>query len=215
MNLQQSQKQCLQCKTALPANADFCPECGTRDESQLNTNSSQAQYQTIGALKTVAPNSGRLEDLDREVFQPGTRFANRYEILELVGMGGMGVVYKARDEVTQKTIALKLIHPKAASSHLDLERLKEEGITSRDIRHKHVVAVYDVGLDGDQPFITMEYLKGRTLREWISFWQLGEMNIPVAEAIRVMAQVFAGLEAAPRSWRCSLRLEARKHPAGS
>ncbi len=197
MTTREQTKICGQCGTKSPQDADFCPQCGAAVASENNTSSSNEMLQTIGSLNTINPAAVNSSDAaEQETLRPGTQFANRYEIIEKIGAGGMGLVYKALDQVTNKTIALKLIHPRHAASDADLERLREEGITARDIRHKHVVAVYDVGQNGNQPYITMEYLPGRSLRDWISHWQHGGMNIPVADITKAIAQILSGLNAA-------------------
>ena len=130
------------------------------------------------------------------ILEPGDVFAGRYEVIEQIGMGGMGVVYKANDKVADRTIALKLIHPAFASNEQEFKRLKQEGLTARDIRHKNVVAVYDIGLQDQQPFITMELLEGQSLRDWHREFQKAATPVPVPKATYVVHQILDGLNAA-------------------
>ena len=78
----------------------------------------------------------------------------------------MGVVYRARDKLTGQVVALKLIRADRLAGTEAVQRLIREGVTSRDIRHTNVVAVYDVGEADGQPYMSMEFLAGKSLRAW-------------------------------------------------
>ena len=77
--------------------------------------------------------------------QPGVTFAGRYEILNVLGQGGMGAVYQARDKELDRMIALKVIRPELATDPAILQRFKQELILARNITHKNVVRIYDLG----------------------------------------------------------------------
>ncbi len=182
---------CVQCQTALPADAACCPNCGTA----IGTDASQSAMHTIGELQTLDPSNitgGTTQDHDLEA---GALFADRYTIEEKIGSGGMGVVYRAIDNQNQQTVALKLIRPGRGSDQ-GIERLKQEGLTTRDIRHKNVVAVYDVNESQGQPFITMEYLDGRSLRQWHNAWKEVSASVPMNKVRQIIEQLLAGLSAA-------------------
>ena len=96
--------------------------------------------------------------------QPGVLFGGRYEILGVLGQGGMGAVYKARDRELDRLIALKVIRPELATDPAILQRFKQELILSRNITHKNVVRIYDLGEAEGIRFISMEYVDGEDLR---------------------------------------------------
>ena len=79
------------------------------------------------------------------VFEPGTILIERYEIVQLIGQGGMGAVYKARDRELDRLVALKTIRPEMAGSAEMLARFKQEIILARQITHRNVIRIYDIG----------------------------------------------------------------------
>jgi serine/threonine protein kinase len=102
-------------------------------------------------------------------FAPGTT-VGRYVVLELLGVGGMGVVLLARDPELDRQVALKLIRPAAFAEHGDAlrERLRREARAMARLSHPNVVTVYDVGQFGDEViFVAMEYVRGRNVRQWL------------------------------------------------
>ena len=98
------------------------------------------------------------------IFAPGTLLGARYQILKILGQGGMGAVYQARDQELDRTIALKVIRPDLASNAGILQRFKQELILSRNVTHKNVVRIFDLGEAEGTKFITMEFIEGEDLR---------------------------------------------------
>src|SRR5581483_10832360 len=98
------------------------------------------------------------------VFLPGTMIGNRYRIIRVLGEGGMGTVYQARDLELERIIALKVIRPELAGNAGILQRFKQELILARHVTHKNVVRIYDLGEADGLKFITMEYVEGEDLR---------------------------------------------------
>ena len=94
----------------------------------------------------------------------GVLLADRYEILQLLGQGGMGAVYKARDTELERLVALKLIRPELASNPEILRRFKQELILAREVTHRNVIRIFDLGQAKGIKFITMEFVEGRDLR---------------------------------------------------
>ncbi len=126
------------------------------------------------------------------LLQPGDVLGGRYEILQLLGEGGMGAVYKARDRELDRAVALKLIRPELASSASMLARFKQELLLSRQVTHKNVIRIYDLGDADGVKFITMEFVEGRDLRSLIQEKQ----KFSPEEAVEIMQQVLQALEAA-------------------
>ena len=132
-----------------------------------------------------APGSGPL-------LRAGDVLGGRYEILQLLGEGGMGAVYKARDRELDRPVALKLIRPELASSPSILARFKQELLLSRQVTHKNVIRIYDLGDADGVKFITMEFVEGRDLRSLIQ----EKKKFSPEEAVEIMQQVCQALEAA-------------------
>ncbi len=124
--------------------------------------------------------------------QPGVLFGGRYEILSVLGQGGMGAVYKARDRELDRLIALKVIRPELATDPAILQRFKQELILSRNITHKNVVRIYDLGEAEGVRFISMEYVDGEDLRTLLR--RAGKFS--PKEAIAVVEQVCRALDSA-------------------
>ena len=95
--------------------------------------------------------------------------SERYALDELVASGGMASVYRARDEVLARTVAVKILHPKLADDESFLERFRREALAAARLTHPNIVSIYDTGTeagpDGDQHFIVMEYCGGGTLAD--------------------------------------------------
>jgi CheY-like chemotaxis protein len=124
---------------------------------------------------------------------PGQLFAERYEILEVVGHGGMGTVYKALDRKLGEEIAVKVIHPNLLSSDSTLrERFRTEIRLARRISHPNVVRTHDLGECAGVSFVSMEYVEGITLRELIATRE----HVGVSATLAVAGQLARALEAA-------------------
>jgi len=122
----------------------------------------------------------------------GTLLAERYEILQLLGQGGMGAVYKARDTELERFVALKLIRADLAGNPEILRRFKQELILAREVTHRNVIRIFDLGQAKGFKFITMEFVEGRDLRAVIR----EKEKLPPEEAVRIIAQVCRALESA-------------------
>src|ERR1700680_1231912 len=122
----------------------------------------------------------------------GTLLADRYEILDLLGQGGMGAVYKARDTELELLVALKLIRPELASNPEILRRFKQELILAREVTHRNVIRIFDLGQAKGFKFITMEFVEGRDLRAF--FREKGKIS--PADTVGIIAQVCRALESA-------------------
>src|SRR2546428_5123336 len=123
---------------------------------------------------------------------PGAVLAQRYEILEILGEGGMGAVYKAMDRELSRPVALKVIRPDLAGNQAILDRFKQELLLAREVTHKNVMRIYDLGEAEGVKFITMEYVEGEDLRTLIH----EKTKLAPEEAVEIMQQVCRALEAA-------------------
>ncbi|HLV86656.1 MAG TPA: protein kinase [Candidatus Sulfotelmatobacter sp.] len=119
------------------------------------------------------------------------RVIGHYRILEKIGAGGMGEIYRARDERLGRDVALKLIGPASSENPDHLRRFEQEARAAASLNHPNIVAIYDVGTDGNTPYIVSELLEGKNLRQ-----RLAEGSIPVQEALNYARQMIQGLIAA-------------------
>src|SRR5262249_43492834 len=122
----------------------------------------------------------------------GHGFAGRYEILEMLGEGGMGTVYKAWDGEVDRVVVIKTIHPSLADYRKVLKRLKQEGLVTRQIAHKNVVRVFDIAESDGTKFITMEYIEGIDLKKLLTHRE----KLAMPEALPIMRQICSALQAA-------------------
>ncbi len=125
----------------------------------------------------------------------GTTIDGRYRITGRVARGGMATVYTAVDDRLERTVALKIIHPSQATNVHFVDRFTDEAKTIARLTHPNVVAVYDQGRHLGLPYLVMEYVHGRTLRELLN--QRRRLN-PV-EACAILEQMLAAIAAAHRA----------------
>jgi tetratricopeptide (TPR) repeat protein/predicted Ser/Thr protein kinase len=167
---------CPKCEFDNTADSKFCKECGT----QLIPSEGPRSSKTL-TLETQA------EGLTR-----GIVFAGRYEILEELGTGGMGSVYRVFDRKLEEEVALKLIRPDITASRKTIERFKNELKVARKITHPNVCRMHDLHEDEKILYITMEYVHGEDLRSVIH--RMGTLTM--GKAISITQQVAEGLAAA-------------------
>jgi serine/threonine protein kinase len=167
---------CPKCENDNPSDSKFCKECGTQ---LIETKEPDASF--TKTLETP------MENLTR-----GTVFAGRYEIIEELGRGGMGKVYRVEDRKIKEEIALKLIKPEIVADIKTIERFRNELKLARKIRHKNVCQMFDLGEWKGTHFITMEYISGEDLKSFIR--RSKQLSIPAA--IAIAEEVCKGLKEA-------------------
>ncbi len=114
-----------------------------------------------------------------------------YRVLEKIGAGGMGEVFRARDERLGRDVALKLIRPASSDNPDHLRRFEQEARAAAALNHPNILAIYDVGFEGTVPYIVTELLEGKNLRQ-----RLSEGPVPMREAADYALQIAQGLTAA-------------------
>ena len=123
---------------------------------------------------------------------PGTLIAGRYRLDRLVGLGGMGVVYRALDEELGVPVAVKVLRPDLAADPSVIERFRSELVLARQVTHRSVVRIHDIGEHEDLRFLTMDFVDGRSLREILE----RDGPLPLERALAILRQVAEGLEQA-------------------
>ena len=137
---------------------------------------------TSGAAPTEPVRSARPSSAPRDALRPGTVFANRYEVKEVLGMGGMGVVYRAFDRELREAVAIKTLRPEALTGDgVALERFKQEIRLALKIAHRNVVRTYDLGEVNGLYYLTMEYVEGTSLKQLVA--TRGPLPVPVTLTI--------------------------------
>ncbi|MFB0564351.1 MAG: protein kinase [Candidatus Aminicenantaceae bacterium] len=169
---------CPKCKLDNPDTQRFCGECGT---------------QLIPSDKAPAMPTKTLETPRKELIR-GTIFASRYEVIEELGKGGMGRVYRVEDKKINEEVALKLISPEVASDKETIERFSNELKMARKISHRNVCRMYDLGEVEGAHYITMEYVAGEDLKSFIR----RSRQLTVGTSISIAKQVCEGLSEAHR-----------------
>ena len=124
--------------------------------------------------------------------RPGAVFAGRYDVKEILGAGGMGVVYRAFDRELQEPVAIKTLKPEAMAGGAALERFKQEIRLARKIAHRNVVRTYDLGEQNGMYYLTMEYVEGTSLKQLI----VSRGKLPVEVTLTVGKQLCRALEVA-------------------
>jgi eukaryotic-like serine/threonine-protein kinase len=188
--------QCPLCQADNPPTADHCTKCSTPlPLADMTISPTAVGTAGIGGTQawsvavTPRPSS---EAAAKGQLEPGTLLAERFEILQLLGQGGMGAVYKARDTELERLVALKLIRPELASHPEILRRFKQELILAREVTHRNVIRIFDLGQAQGIKFITMEYVEGRDLKGLIH----EKEKLTADEAVPIVLQIAAALEAA-------------------
>ena len=183
--------QCPQCQSPITDDSRFCNRCGHYIVDKADT-------------LTYTPPLENILDVHPE-FSPGDMFGQRYKIIEEIGRGGMGRVYKAKDEELDITVALKMIRSVYSSNPRFIQRFKEETLLSRSISHENVIRIHDMGDMDDIKFISMDYIKGQDLKELIH--TSGTLSIQTA--ISITKQICEGLNAAHQKNIIHLDLKPR------
>src|SRR5271169_2107171 len=177
---------CPQCNYANSDTSATCAKCATPlplSEQTLATGG-QGWSAPVGGVVLSPAALGQLD--------PGTVLGGRYDIVRLLGQGGMGAVYQAYDRELERQVALKLIRPELAANPEILQRFKQELILARQITHRNVIRIFDLGQADGFKFITMEYIEGEDLQALLK----QRKKLEPADAAKVIAQVCRALEVA-------------------
>ena len=168
---------CSKCSFENPPQYAYCKKCGTK------------LIFSKDALSATMPFYRPKADLSI-----GSIFARRYQIVEEIGRGGMGTVYKVLDKEINEKIAIKVLKPEIASDEKTIERFRNELKLTRKISHQNVCRMYDIVNEWGVYFITMEYVSGEDLKSTIL--RLGQVS--VGKTLLIAKQICKGLAEAHR-----------------
>ncbi len=169
---------CPKCNFENPADTKFCGECAAPLPS--------SEEISISPTETL--------EIPKEELTTGSTFAGRYQIIEELGKGGMGKVYRVLDKELKEEVALKLIKPEIASDKKTLERFRNELKLARKISHKNVGRMYELMEEKGTRYITMEYVPGEDLKRLIR--KVGQFS--AGKTVSIAKQVCEGLAEAHR-----------------
>ena len=173
---------------------DICPQCGKPKQTGLHGNSCPHCLMALAMNNgfespTTAPNSELLDEVHAPSIEQLVSTFPGLEIQHLIGHGGMGAVYQARQINLDRTVALKILSPRLSRDPAFAERFLREARTLAKLSHPNIVTVYDFGQAGDFYFLTMEFVDGVNLRDTIS----AKLLAP-AEALAIVPQICEALQ---------------------
>jgi tetratricopeptide (TPR) repeat protein/predicted Ser/Thr protein kinase len=177
---------CPACSYENPETSVQCAKCTTPLPLTDQTLATSGQGWSVPAAEGVISATALVQ------LSPGTSIGSRYEIVRLLGQGGMGAVYQAHDKELERQVAIKVIRADMAANPEILQRFKQELILARQITHKNVIRIFDLGQADGIKFITMEYIEGENLQGVLR----RKKKLEPAEAANILAQVCRALEAA-------------------
>jgi len=166
---------CPKCQADISDDSIFCSKCGTPIKPSDEI--------LISRTRTILR---PLEEL-----LPGTTLAGKYNIVEVLGRGGMGIVYKAEDSKLKRSVALKFLPPELIQDEEVRERFVLEAQTAAALSHPNICTIHEIDEEDGKSFIAMEYVEGQSLKEKI---EKGPLEID--EALNISMQVAEGLEEA-------------------
>jgi len=180
---------CARCHKEIPDDASFCSACGFSFDDATQRLESPNTPSNKSSDKRSATS---FDSIDDARFVPGTMLTERYRIVGLLGKGGMGEVYRADDLKLGQPVALKFLPDHLLSDGAALARFHREVRVARQVSHKNVCRVYDIGEVDGRHFLSMEFIKGEELSSLLR--RIG--RLPQDKAIQLARQICAGLSAA-------------------
>jgi serine/threonine-protein kinase len=168
---------CPKCQAENPETKQFCADCGTQ----------------LPSSRDVHPQATETLQTPFKELTTGSTFAGRYQVIEELGKGGMGEVYKARDTRLDRTVAIKILPPEVSADPVRRTRFELEAKTIAGLNHPNICTLHDVGEQDGTTFLVMEHLTGETLGQ-----RLQKGPLPLDQALMVATEIAGALAAAHR-----------------
>jgi serine/threonine protein kinase len=182
-----AETKCPTCQYVNAEGRDHCIRCNTPLKQEKPAAGDQPAPAQPEPEKKPGPQRGRIS------LRPGQIIAGRYTVKSLIGRGGMGAIFKVEDNTLSEEVALKTLLPQVAQDKTVVERFHNEARIARQLSHPNIVRVHDIGMADGLLYISMEYLKGRSLRGMLDALPTGQ-RLPVKTTLRIMDQLCAALE---------------------
>lgn len=167
-----------------------CPKC---DYTNSTDEPVCTRCRTILPRVSMDDTPNEQRDLRQIMFRRAQIIANRYTVIEMIGKGGMGCIYRVHDNTLNEEVALKTLLPQFVRDKLVVERFYNEARIARQLSHPGIVRVHDIGFAGNILYISMEYLKGRSLRAELDRLPVGQ-RLPIRTTLRVIDELCKALE---------------------
>ncbi len=168
---------CPKCQAEISEDSQFCSKCGTPVH--------RAEEIMVSQTRTILR---PIEELP-----PGTALAGKYKIIEVLGKGGMGIVYKAEDIKLKRIVALKFLPPELVEDKEAKVRFELEAQAAAALSHPHICTIHEIEEAEGKPFIAMEYVEGESLRA-----KINKGPVEIDEGLALAIQMAEGLEEAHR-----------------
>jgi serine/threonine protein kinase/Flp pilus assembly protein TadD len=170
---------CPACQFENPAGSRYCPQCGSAVGQDASPTLPYSREQETAVAETLR-------------FNPGDRFGDRYTIIEEIGRGGMGRVYKAEDRELGTTIVLKMIRPDLSTRPRMVDQFRKETLLGRSVSHENIVRIHDLGEVDKIKYISMDFVKGENLADLIRT----SGSLTPAACLQIARQICRALRAA-------------------
>jgi len=187
-------KKCPNCESENPKSAKFCMECGAQlvvEEGAAAPQQAPPPTQEFEPELQAAPNQPEppTEDFSVEPPDPQKPFGERYKVLEELGTGTLGIVYKVYDQAMEREQALKAVRPEMSQKAELFDGFARELKVERGVIHKNIARIFELNVSRGTPFLTMEFIAGKNLRSLLK----EKKRLSVEEAVSLAQQLSSGL----------------------
>jgi len=176
---------CAKCEFVNAEGLEFCGRCGT------------SLPRVVAGAPARSGSRPQGQASAQFLFRPGQLVASRYSVLDVIGRGGMGCIYRVQDNVLKEEVALKTLLPQFVRDKMVVERFFNEARIARQLSHPNIVRVHDIGMTNNIIYISMELVKGKSLRTMVDELVPGQ-RLPTLTALHVIDDLCAALEYAHR-----------------
>ena len=184
LRLSSATRTCPSCNTKLPELAAFCYVCGSATPPAIDKRTGE-----ISIPEGIAPTATASADMIKKLKEA---LGKHYELQELIGRGGFAEVFKVRDQWLKRDLALKAIRPDLVVSETLMARFRREAEAVANLRHPHIVPIYDIGDADGIMYILMPLIKGESLKALL----VRDGRRPIQEARRILLEASGALASA-------------------